>query len=68
MNQPQMDLTRPEEQVDTDGTKWVQALVDPKGRVIAGYQESGAFKCYVDTEKLFTTAMAAMVQLQEALT
>lgn len=65
MNQPQMDLTQPEAQVDTDGTKWVQALCDSKGKVLAGYEEGGAFKCFVDTEHLFITAMAALVRLQD---
>jgi hypothetical protein len=65
VNQPVIDPDRVEEQVDTDGKKWVQALCDSKGRILAGYDEPGEFHCFVDSEKLFITAMAAMVHLQE---
>lgn len=66
MNQPRIDTEIPTGDTDTDGKKWAQALVDPKGQILAGYDEDGVFRCYVDNETLFASAMLTLTSLQEA--
>lgn len=65
MKQPTMDLTSEHRDTDTTGRRWSHALVDNKARLLAGYDETGAFHCYVDSETLFAHAMAMIVSLKE---
>lgn len=57
MNQPVIDMESENKDTDTTGKKWSQALVDQRGRIMAGYDEAGTFQCYVDNETLFAGAM-----------
>lgn len=64
MSRPKIDRTVETGDTDTTGKKWSQALVDPRARIIAGYDEGGTFHCFVDNETLFTTAMATIMSIQ----
>lgn len=60
MNQPSIDRDVTTGDTDTTGRKWAQALVDPQGRILAGYDEGGTFCCFVDSETLFASAMLTL--------
>lgn len=54
---------------DDTGTEWVQALLDTRGRVVAGrHAATGDFHCYTDCEELFDTALGCITQALEIAT
>lgn len=60
MNAPRIDLTNPTNQVDTDGKKWLTALVKPDGEIMAGRDEYGNFRAFADIEEIYDHSIAVM--------
>ena len=60
MTQP--TIVNPHEGRDDAGKLWVQAIVDPKGRVLAGRDAQLNFHLFSSAEELFDNAIAALYQ------
>ena len=58
MSQP--TIVNPNEGRDDAGKLWVQAIVDPKGRVLAGRDAQLNFHMFASPEELFDNAIAAL--------
>lgn len=59
MSQPHIDREK-NDGTDTDGRQWVQALVDARGRILAGRDKLLNFHLFVSPEELFDHAMASI--------